>query len=121
MIAVLAALLMLVTPFPVAGPVPAAGPAPEHTVFAINREYMPTNDVVIRHGESIRFVDADPTAGPGHCFTENVPDGVTPQFDSDVVPPGLYKDVENIASLPPGKYNVHCKIHDVVKGTLTVE
>jgi hypothetical protein len=114
-IAALAALVTLVTPFPV------AGPAPEHTVVAVNREYMPTNDVVIRHGESIRFVDADPTAGPGHSFTENVPDGVTPKFDSDVVPPGLYKDVENIASLPPGKYNVHCKIHDVVKGTLTVE
>ena|SRR5579884_2087494 len=115
MIAALAAVLLLVTPFPVAGPVP------EHTVFAFNRDYMPDSNIVIKHGESIRFFDLDPTAGPGHSFTENVPDGVTPKFDSDVVPPGLFKDVPNIASLPPGKYNVHCKIHDVVKGTLTVE
>gem|GEM_PF-6407732 len=115
MIAALATVLMLLAPFP------AAGPVPEHTVFAVNREYMPNTDIVIKQGESIRFVDADPTAGPGHSFTEDVPEGVTPRFDSDVVPPGLYKDVPNIASLPKGKYKVHCVIHDVVKGTLTVE
>ena len=115
MIAALAAVLMLLAPFP------PAGPAPEHTVFAVNREYMPNTHIVIKQGESIRFVDADPTAGPGHSFTEDVPEGVKPRFDSDVVPPGLYKDVPNIASLPKGKYKVHCVIHDVVKGTLTVE
>src|SRR5581483_7678868 len=110
-----AALLMLVTPLP------AAGPVPEHTVFAVNREYMPSTEIVIKHGESIRFIDADPTAGPGHSFTEDVPEGIKPRFDSDVVPPGLYRDVPNIASLPPGKYKVQCVIHDVVKGTLAVE
>jgi hypothetical protein len=110
-----AALMMLVAPLPVGGPVP------EHTVVAVLREYMPSNTITIKQGESIRFVDADPTAGPGHSFTENVPEGVTPKFDSGVVPPGLSTDVPNISSLSKGKYNVHCVIHDVVKGTLTVE
>ncbi|HVW34797.1 MAG TPA: hypothetical protein VHL53_19850, partial [Acidimicrobiia bacterium] len=81
----------------------AGGPVPEHTVIVVLRDYMPSNAITIKHGESIRFVDGDPTAGPGHSFTENVPDGVTPKFDSDVVPPGLFKDVANISSLPPGK------------------
>jgi len=103
-----------------AAPASAAGAAPEHTVVAFLRDYMPSSDVTIKQGESIRFVDADPTAGPGHSFTENVPEGVTPKFDSDVIPFGLYKDVPKISSLPPGKYAVHCKIHEVVKGTLTV-
>ncbi len=115
MIAALAAVLMLLARFP------AAGPAPEHTGFAVNRAYMPNAHNVIEQGESIRLVAAGPTAGPGHSFTEDVPEGVKPRFDSDVVPPGLYKDVPNIASLPKGKYKVHCVIHDVVKGTLTVE
>jgi hypothetical protein len=112
-----AAVLMMLAPMPVR----AAGPVPEHTVIAFLRDYMPTSDIHIKQGESIRFVDADPSAGPGHSFTENVPEGVTPKFDSDVVPPGLYKDVPDISSLPAGKYNVHCKIHEVVRGTLTVE
>jgi len=112
---VFAAILMLVAPVPVGGPVP------EHTVVAVLREYMPSNQISIKQGESIRFVDADPTAGPGHSFTETVPEGVTPKFDSDIVPPGTFKDVPDISSLPPGKYPVHCKIHDVVKGTLTVD
>jgi len=114
MLVSLAAILMLVAPAPVGGPVP------EHTVVAVVREYLPSNQINIKQGESIRFVDADPTAGPGHSFTETVPEGVTPRFDSDVVPPGTFKDVPNISSLPPGKYAVHCTIHEVVKGTLTV-
>jgi hypothetical protein len=101
-----------------AAPASAAGAVPEHTVVAFLRDYMPSNAITIKHGESIRFVDADPTAGPGHSFTENVPEGVTPKFDSDVMPFGTFKDVPDVSSLPPGKYSVHCKIHDVVKGTL---
>ena len=103
-----------------AAPASAAGPVPEHAVVAFLRDYMPSSNVTIKQGESIRFVDADPTAGPGHSFTENVPEGVTPKFDSDVVPPGTFKDVPDIAALPPGKYTFHCKIHEVLKGTLTV-
>ena len=122
LVAAFAAVLMLVGPVP---PVPdahaAAGPVPEHHIFALLRDYFPSGEISMKQGERIRFVDTDPTAGPGHSFTENVPEGVTPKFDSDVVPPGLYKDVPNISSLPPGKYRVHCKIHEVVKGTLTVE
>ncbi|HEV7865192.1 MAG TPA: cupredoxin domain-containing protein, partial [Acidimicrobiia bacterium] len=99
---------------------PAAAPVPEHTVVAVLRDYMPSSNITIKQGESIRFVDADPTAGPGHSFTENVPEGVAPKFDSDIVPPGTFKDVPNISSLPPGKYTFHCKIHEVLKGALTV-
>jgi hypothetical protein len=114
MLVSLTAILMLVVPAPVAGPVP------EHAVVAFLRDYMPSNKISIKQGESIVFVDGDPTAGPGHTFTENVPEGVTPRFDSDIVPFGTFKVVPDISSLPPGTYAVHCKIHDVVKGTLTV-
>jgi plastocyanin len=100
--------------------VPTAGPVPDHHVFAVLRDYFPSSTVNIKQGESIRFVDTDPTAGPGHSFTENVPEGVTPKFDSDVVPPGTFKDVANVPSLPPGTYSFHCKIHEALKGTLTV-
>jgi plastocyanin len=114
LLAAFAAVLMLVAPVPVAGPVP------EHHVFAVLRDYFPSRSVSIKQGESIRFVDADPTAGPGHSLTETVPEGVTPKFDSDIVPPGTFKDVPNISSLPPGTYAFNCKIHNVLKGTLTV-
>jgi plastocyanin len=117
LVAAFAAVLMLVGPVP---PVKAAGPVPEHHVFAVLRDYFPSGDVSIKQGESIRFVDADPTAGPGHSLTETVPEGVTPKFDSDVVPPGTFKDVPNISSLPPGTYKFNCKIHNSLKGTLTV-
>ncbi|MDQ1567438.1 MAG: hypothetical protein QOF96_2318 [Actinomycetota bacterium] len=103
-----------------AAPAPAASPVPEHTVVAVLRDYMPSNQLSIKQGESIRFIDADPTAGPGHSFTETVPEGVTPKFDSDIVPMGTFKDVPNISSLPAGTYSFHCKIHDVLKGSLTV-
>ena len=45
---------------------------------------------------------------------------MTPKFDSEVIPPGTFKQVPNVASLAPGKYKVRCKIHVVVSGTLTV-
>jgi len=114
MILSLTAILMLLAP------IRAAGPMPDHTVVAFLRDYMPSSNVTIKQGESIRFVDADPTAGPGHSFTETVPEGVTPKFDSDIVPPGTFKDVPNISSLPPGTYAFNCKIHNVLKGMLTV-
>jgi plastocyanin len=103
-----------------AAPASAAGPVPEHAVVAFLRDYMPSNQLSIKQGESILFVDADPTAGPGHSFTETVPEGATPKFDTDIVPFGTFKAVPDISSLPAGKYSFHCKIHDVLKGTLTV-
>ena len=128
-----AAALLFLAPMPVAqtpvAPTPMAPasaavaverPVPEHVVFAILQGYMPSNQFNIKQGESILFVDADPTAGPGHSFTEDVPEGVTPQFDSDIVPPGFAKEVPNVPSLAPGTYGVRCRIHVVVKGTLTV-
>ena len=122
LVTALAALAMVFPPVaPAVAPVaPAAGPVPEHTMVAVLRDYFPSNQVTIKQGELIRFVDGDPTAGPGHSFTENVPEGVMPKFDSDVVPFGLFKDVTDVSKLPPGKYIFHCKIHDVLKGTLTV-
>lgn len=101
-------------------PVPVAAPVPEHHVFALLRDYFPSSSIAIKQGESVRFVDTDPTAGPGHSFTEVVPEGVTPRFDSGIVPPGTFRDVANISSLPPGKYGFHCVIHEVLKGSLTV-
>jgi plastocyanin len=115
MFVALAAVLTLLAPVRVAAPVP------EHTMVAVLRDYFPSSDVTIKQGEAIRFVDLDPTAGPGHSFTENVPEGVTPKFDSDIVPFATFKDVPQVPSLPKGKYVFHCKIHDVLKGTLTVE
>jgi plastocyanin len=117
LLAAFAAALVLVGPVP---PVQAAGPVPEHHMFAILRDYFPSSSLTIRQGERVRFVDTDPTAGPGHSFTETVPEGVTPRFDSDIVPPGTFRDVANIESLPPGTYSFNCKIHSVLKGQLTV-
>jgi hypothetical protein len=114
----LLAAMGLVMPVPVS--VPVAGPVPEHHVFAILRDYFPSSSIAIKQGESIRFVDTDPTAGPGHSFTEVVPEGVTPRFDSGIVPPGTFKDVANVSSMPPGNYGFHCVIHEVLKGSLTV-
>jgi plastocyanin len=110
-----AVLSLLVAPAPVAG-----GPVPEHHIFALLRDYFPSGEISMKQGERIRFVDTDPTAGPGHSFTETVPEGVTPKFDSDVVPPGTFRDVANVESLPPGTYRFNCKIHNSLKGTLTV-
>jgi hypothetical protein len=110
-----AAALMALTPA-----VPVAGPVPNHVLFAFLRDYFPSSSLNIKQGESILFWDIDPTAGPGHSFTETVPEGVTPKFDSDVVPPGTFRDVPNVSALPPGTYSFHCKIHEVLKGTLTV-
>ena len=121
LVTALTALALAVPVAPVPPVAPVAGPVPEHTMVAVLRDYFPSNNVTIKQGEVIRFVDADPTAGPGHSFTENVPEGVAPKFDSDVVPFGLFKDVADVAKLPPGKYVFHCKIHDVLKGTLTVD
>ena len=101
-------------------PTPVAGPVPEHHIFALLRDYFPSGEISMKQGERIRFVDTDPTAGPGHSFTETVPEGVTPKFDSDVVPPGTFRDVPNVESLPPGTYKFNCKIHNSLKGTLTV-
>jgi plastocyanin len=117
LVASFAAVLMLVVPAPA---VQAAGPVPEHHVFALLRDYFPSSNITIKQGEAIRFVDTDPTAGPGHSFTEVVPEGVTPKFDSGIVPPGTFRDVANVPSLPPGQYNFRCIIHEVLKGKLTV-
>src|SRR3989442_13723764 len=82
----LAAILMLLAP------VPAAGPMPEHTVVVVLRDYVPSNQINIKQGESLRFVDGDPTAGPGHPFTQTVPPGGTPRVDSPGIPLGTLKD-----------------------------
>ena len=122
MIAVASLFALASMALPLSPVIPVAGPVPEHHVFAVLRDYFPSSSVTIKAGESIRFVDTDPTAGPGHSFTEVVPDeSVTPKFDSGIVPPGTFKDVANVSSLPPGKYQFHCVIHEVLKGNLTVE
>ena len=114
------AALGLVMPVTVPISAPVAGPVPEHHIFALLRDYFPSSNISIKQGEGLRFVDTDPTAGPGHSLTELVPEGVTPKFDSGIVPPGTFKDVANVPSLPPGQYNFRCVIHDVLKGQLTV-
>ena len=102
---------------------PASGEAVagKHAVVAFFMDYFPSSKITIKQGESIVLVDLDPTAGPGHSFTEDVgPDGPAPRFDSGVVPPGTSREVANVSSLAPGSYKVRCSIHVVVRGTLTV-
>jgi hypothetical protein len=89
-------------------------------VVAFFMDYFPSSKVTIEQGESIVLVDLDPTAGPGHSFTEDVPLDATPRFDSGVVAPGTFREVPDIPSLAPGTYKVRCSIHIVVRGTLTV-
>ena len=102
---------------------PASGEAVagKHAVVAFFMDYFPSSKISIKQGESIVLVDLDPTAGPGHSFTEDVPlDGPQPRFDSGVVPPGTFKEVSDVSSLEPGTYKVRCSIHVAVRGTLTV-
>lgn len=104
-----------------ATPASAEAVAGKHAVVAFFMDYFPSSKITIEQGESIVLVDLDPTAGPGHSFTEDVPlDGPQPRFDSGVVPPGTFKEVPNVSSLAPGTYKVRCSIHIVVRGTLTV-
>ena len=104
-----------------AAPASAEGVGGKHVVVAFFMDYFPSSKITIKQGESIVLVDLDPTAGPGHSFTEDVPlDGPQPRFDSGVVPPGTAKEVPNVSSLAPGEYKVRCSIHIVVRGTLTV-
>jgi hypothetical protein len=104
-----------------AAPASAEGVAGKNVVVAFFMDYFPSSKITIKQGESIVLVDLDPTAGPGHSFTEDVPlDGPQPRFDSGVVPPGTFKEVPDVSSLAPGTYNVRCSIHVVVRGTLTV-
>jgi len=113
-----AAVAALAVGFP--APASADGPLPEHLVFAFLMDYFPSSRVSIKQGETILFIDADPTAGPGHSFTEDVPLDATPRFDSGVVPPGTFREVTDVSSLAPGEYKVRCSIHVAVKGRLTV-
>ncbi|HET9769796.1 MAG TPA: hypothetical protein VFS16_02820 [Acidimicrobiia bacterium] len=93
----------------------------KHVVVAFFMDYFPSSKVTIKQGESIVLGDLDPTAGPGHTFTEDTGlEGPQPRFDSGVVPPGTAKEVPNVSSLAPGTYKVRCSIHIVVRGTLTV-
>jgi hypothetical protein len=118
--ALFAALAALALGLP-AAPASADGAAGKHAVVAFFMDYFPSSKITIEQGESIVLVDLDPTAGPGHSFTEDVPlDGPQPRFDSGVVPPGTFKEVPNVSSLAPGTYKVRCSIHVVVRGTLTV-
>jgi hypothetical protein len=104
-----------------ATPASAEAVAGKHAVVAFFMDYFPSSKITIKQGESIVLVDLDPTAGPGHSFTEDVPlDGPPPRFDSGVVPPGTSREVANVSSLAPGSYKVRCLIHVVVRGTLTV-
>src|SRR5688572_17935750 len=108
----------LVLPAP---PASAESVGGKHAVIAFFMDYFPSSKITIKQGESIVLVDLDPTAGPGHSFTEDVPlDGPQPRFDSGVVPPGTFKEVPDVSSLAPGTYKVRCSIHVVVRGTLTV-
>ena len=103
-----------------AAPASAEAVAGKHAVVAFLMDYFPSSRITIKQGESIVLVDLDPTAGPGHSFTEDVPLEAIPRFDSGVVPPGTFKEVPDISSLPVGEYKVRCSIHVVVKGTLTI-
>jgi plastocyanin len=82
--------------------------------------YVPQN-VHISAGDTIRFVNTDPTSGNGHSFSEVVPEGTPPKFDSRITPPGTFTDVEDVANLQPGEYAFHCKNHEVMHGKLTVD
>ena len=101
-------------------PASAEAVAGKHAVIAFLMDYFPSSRITIKQGESIVLIDLDPTAGPGHSFTEDVPLDAIPRFDSGVVPPGTFKEVPDISSLPAGQYKVRCSIHVVVKGTLTI-
>ena len=75
----------------------------------------PHFEITIENSTPIRWDNPTPTE---HTITHDgcITDGPC-AFDSGTMPPnGRY----TVPSLPPGRYPYHCRVHPIMRGTLTI-
>lgn len=97
-----------------------AGAARQHTIAAMAIDYLPPDSISINEGDTMVFVNTDPTAGVGHSVTQGTSGGAAPKFDSGVIPFGESADVTGISELKQGEYLIQCQVHPIMKTVLFV-
>lgn len=98
---------------------PAGAYADNRTVVTLLFQYAPS-PVRVAAGDTLTYVNLDPLSGEGHSVTHAVPPG-DQLFDSPITPLGAPSDVGGVSDLRPGSYNITCRVHPFMKGTLIVE
>jgi plastocyanin len=78
--------------------------------------YFAPAKAVVATGNPIQWHNPTPT---DHTVTHNgcIEDGSPCLFDSGIIAPG---EQFGVPGLPPGRYPYHCRIHPIMRGTLTV-
>ncbi len=98
------------------GALPSAALSPHFEITIENGSpYFFPPVATITTGTPIRWDNPTPTE---HTITHDacITDGPC-AFDSDTMPPNARYTVP---SLPPGRYPYHCRVHPIMRGTLTV-
>ncbi len=92
----------------------ASHPSFRITLESVSPYYLPAS-AVVSAGTPIRW--ENPTATYHTITHDNCFTGGRCLFDSGSIPPdGSY----TIRSLPPGRYPYQCRLHPIMRGTLTV-
>ena len=96
-------------------PTTAASPSTQ-IIIEDGAPYFDPISATVASGNPIRWDNPTPTH---HTVTHDgcVDDRSSCSFDSGTIPPG---EQFTIASLPPGRYVYHCRIHPILRGVLTV-
>ncbi|MFO0706457.1 MAG: cupredoxin domain-containing protein [Nitrospira sp.] len=78
--------------------------------------YFAPAKATVATGSPILWSNPTPT---DHTVTHNgcIEDGNPCLFDSGMIAPG---EQFSVPGLPPGRYPYHCRIHPIMRGTLTV-
>jgi plastocyanin len=108
-IAIIGALLAL-------GALPGAATPPHFQITIENgAHYFLPASATVTTGTPVRWDNPTPTE---HTITHDgcITDGPC-AFDSGMMLPGGHY---TLPSLPPGRYPYHCRIHPIMRGTLTV-
>ena len=98
------------------GALPGAATPPHFMITIENAApYFSPPAATVATGTPIRWDNPTPTE---HTITHDgcVADGPC-AFDSDTMLPNARYTVP---SLPPGRYSYHCRVHPIMRGTLTV-
>lgn len=107
---------MLCTLF-VVGALPSAATPPHFEITIENASpYFSPSAATVTTGTPIRWDNPTPTEHTithDGCLTEEGPC----VFDSSTMLPNAHF---TIPSLPPGNYPYHCRVHPIMRGTLTV-
>ena len=108
--------IVIISALLVLGALPSAAIPPHFEITIENgAPYFLPVSATVTAGTPIRWDNPTPTE---HTITHDgcLSDGPC-VFDSDMVPPnGRYA----VPGLPPGRYAYHCRIHPIMRGTLTV-